>query len=239
MDLKKEAARVAYTLITNNSSVGLGDGVTIRWLADYIIEGIKNGLTINLYTSSLKTQNFLQEAGMTVLDISSAETLDQYFDGCDQIDIQLNAFKSGAGIHTIEKLLASMAKKFILLAEDSKFVSKLDNKFPMVLEVLPQATFFVLKEMKSFFPEVSLLIRVSDGKNSPVITRNGNYLVDCRFRELPELEFLQNFCKNITGVVEISLFYKIAKEAIIVGNQGTRRFERKNNLVTMIDQLPV
>ena len=235
MNLKKEAARAAFTLIKNNSSVGLGDGVTIRWLADYIAEGIKNGLAVNLYTSSMQTRDFLLEAGMTVLDISSADELDLYFDGCDQVDSELNALKSGAGIHTTEKLLASMAKKFIILADASKFVPELENKFPVVLEVLPQATLFVLKQLKISFPGATLLIRYSDGKNSPVITRNGNYLIDCRFQELPELEFLQQLCKNITGVVETSLFYKIANEAIIVDNQGTRRFVRKNNLVTMID----
>jgi ribose 5-phosphate isomerase A len=233
MDLKKEAARAAFTLVKNNSSVGLGDGVTIRWLAGYIIEGIKNGLTIKLYTSSLQTQDFLLDAGMTVLDFSSADELDQYFDGCDQVDSKLNALKSGAGIHTTEKLLASMAKKFIIIADATKFVSKLENKFPLVLEVLPQATLFVLKQMKEFFPGTTLLIRAPDGKNSPAITRNGNYLVDCRFQELPELEFLQQLCKNITGVVETSLFYKIAHEAIIVDDQGVRWFERKNDLVIM------
>ena len=235
MDLKKSAAREAYTLIKNNNSVGLGDGVTIRWLADYIFEGIKNGLNINLYTSSIQTQNYLKEAGIPVLDISTADQLDQYFDGCDQIDSQLNAFKSGAGIHTMEKLLASMAKKFIILAEATKFVSKLENKFPLVLEVIPLAKHYVLKEMKSIFPDVSLLLRVLDGKNTPVISRNGNHLIDCRFPVLPELEYLQTQCKNMTGVVEISLFYKIVHEAIIVDDQGVRRFERNKDLITLAD----
>ena len=234
MDLKKEAARIAFTLIRNNSVVGLGDGSTIRFLAEYIIDEIKKGLTLRLYTSSRQTQIFLQEGGITVYDFSLTDELDQYFDGCDQVDSQLNAFKSGAGIHTTEKILASMAKKFILLAEDSKFVDTLENKYPLVLEVIPQAVFFVMRKMKSLFPDTILSTRTTEDNKTPVTTRYGNNLIDCRFPVLPELELLQNNCKKITGVVDISLFYKLAHEAVIVGNQGVRRFERKNNLVTMI-----
>jgi ribose 5-phosphate isomerase A len=238
MDLKKEAARVAYTFITNNTSIGLGDGVTVRWLAGYLKDGMNTGLNISIYTSSQQTQEFLQAEGITVLDISKADTLDQYFDGCDQIDGNLNALKSGAGIHTLEKLLASMAKKFIILADASKFVSKLESKFPLVLEVLPQATCFVLKEIQSLYQEASLSIRSSpDNADRPVLTRNGNYLINCRFSAWPEPEIIQDQCKKITGVVEISLFYKMVSEAIITGNHGILRYERKNNLVS-IRQLP-
>lgn len=238
MDLKKESARVAYTLIANKSSVGLGDGTTIRLLAEYIIDGIKNGLTLRLYTSSLQTQNFLQEAGITVYDFTSIDELDQYFDGCDQVDSQLNAFKSGAGIHTTEKLLASMARNFYILAESTKFVNRLENKYPLVLEILPAAAPFVLRELKSLYPDAALSMRLSAGTSEPVITRYGNYLLDCRFPLLPELASLQSHCKNITGVVEISLFYGIASGAIIADREGVKKFEKKNNQVTMTDQYP-
>jgi ribose 5-phosphate isomerase A len=236
-ELKKEAARVAYTLVTNKASLGLGDGVTIRCLASYIQNGINNGLNIKLYTSSVQTALFLQEAGIKVLDISLAENLDLYFDGCDQIDVHLNALKSGAGIHTNEKLLAAMAKKFIILADASKFVRKLDNKFPLVLEVLPQAIGFVQKEMEKIFSETSISIRTSDNSNKQVITRNGNYLIDCFFPEWSEPGFVQTQCKNIIGVVEISLFYKMVNEAIIAGNDEIIRYERKDNLVSIINKL--
>ena len=84
------------------------------------------------------------------------------------------------------------------------------------------------------FPDIILSTRTAEDNKTPVTTRYGNNLIHCRFPVLPELELLQNNCKNITGVVDISLFYKLAHEAVIVGNQGVRRFERKNNLVTMI-----
>ena len=102
MELKKGAAHVAYTLIKKDTSVGLGDGSTIRFLASYLKDGIDSGLNVKLYTSSMQTQEFLHHLGMIALDISLRDSLDLYFDGCDQIDEHLNVLKSGAGIHTIE-----------------------------------------------------------------------------------------------------------------------------------------
>jgi ribose 5-phosphate isomerase A len=240
MDLKKEAARVAYSLIRNNSSIGLGGGSSIRWLASYLMDGINGGLNVRVYTSSFKTQQFLQEAGLTVSDISLTDSLSLYFDECDQLDIQFNALKSGAGIHPQEKLQATMAMKFVILVEESKFISNFDPRYPLVLEVLPQATGFVLKMMKATFPKTTLSIRrFADNAEEPVITRNGNFLIDCRFPEWPEPEFIQKQCKNITGVVEISLFYRMVNEAIIAGNHGVFRYQRKNDLVSIISQNPL
>jgi ribose 5-phosphate isomerase A len=238
MDLRKETARVAFTCIRNNSSVGLGDGSTILFLAEYIIEAIKKGLTLQLYTSSFQTQNYLEKNGINVKDFSSINRLDQYFDGCDQVDRQLNAFKSGSGIHTTEKLLASMAGKFFLLADESKFATRLDNKFPLVLEVLPPATDYILREIKLLFPNVLSSLRMSQN-NIPATTRYGNWLVDCRFSRLPGLKILNTHCKSVPGVVETSLFYKIASGAFIAGSREVRRFERNSNRVNLIKKYPV
>ena len=149
MDVKKEAARVASTLVVENTLVGLGDGSTVRLLADFLIDRMNAGLEIRLYTSSQLTLEFLQRRDVFVNDISHTGVLDIYFDGCDQIDGRLNALKSGSGIHTMEKLLASMAKKFVIIGDDSKFVQKLDPTFPLVLEVLPLAITFVQRILLS------------------------------------------------------------------------------------------
>ena len=231
MDIKKEAARVACTLVEDHTSVGLGDGSTVRLLAEFLINRMNTGLKISLFTSSLKTQDFLQTAGVMINDISGTDTLDIYFDGCDQIDGRLNALKSGSGIHTMEKLLASMAKKFVIMGDDAKFVQTLDAKFPLVLEVLPSAIAYVQRMMLSLFPEAMLAIRLSGQDGRPLLTRHGNLLLDCRFCEWPELETVQLQCKKITGVVEISLFYQLVDEAIIAGIHGVSRYERRNDQI--------
>jgi ribose 5-phosphate isomerase A len=240
MDLKKEAARAAYSLVENETTLGLGDGTAVRWLSAYIIDGIHAGLQLKLYTSSIKTQQLLLESGIPVNDISRADHLDQYFDGCDQLDLELNALKSGAGIHTQEKLLAVMAKNFILLADESKFISAFDPVFPLVLEVLPQAVGFVSKELVRILPGVSLSIRKSpENQSEMMITRNGNYLIDCRFQQWPDPEFIQNQTKPITGLVEISLFYKMADGAFIAGRNGVTRYQRIHDHVQITGRYPV
>jgi len=143
--------------------------------------------------------------------------------------------KSGSGIHTMEKLLASMAKKFVIIGDDSKFVQKLDPAFPLVLEVLPVAMAYVQRIISSLYPVSVLAIRLlPDQEYEPVLTRNGNFLLDCHFQEWPELEDLQVQCKKITGIVEISLFYQLVNGAIIAGKDGISRYERRNGQIHLL-----
>jgi ribose 5-phosphate isomerase A len=238
MDAKKEAAQVASTLADGNTSVGLGDGSTVRLLAAYLIDRMNAGLEIRLYTSSQQTSEFLRRRDVLVNDISRTDTLDIYFDGCDQIDGRLNALKSGSGIHTMEKLLASMAKKFVIIGDASKFVQRLDPKFPLVLEVLPSAIAFVHRIMLSLYPDCTLTVRKSPApEDKPALTGNGNLLLDCWFREWPELEMIQIQSKKITGVVEISLFYQMVDEAIIAGRDGVTCYARRNDQIHLLQSI--
>jgi ribose 5-phosphate isomerase A len=238
MDFKKEAARIASTIVEDNTSVGLGDGSTVRLLAEYLIDRLNAGLEIRLYTSSPQTLEFLQRRDVLVNDISGTDTLDIYFDGCDQIDDSLNALKSGSGIHTMEKLLASMAKKFVIIGDDSKFVQRLDPAFPLVLEVLPVAMAYVQRIMLLLYPGCTITVRKSpDPENQPVLTRNGNLLLDCWFREWPDLEMIQIKCKKITGVIEISLFYQMVNEAIIAGKDGIARYSKRNDQIHLLQTI--
>jgi ribose 5-phosphate isomerase A len=240
MDLKKDAARLAFTLVENNSSVGLGDGSAVLNLAAYLLDGINQGLKVNLYTSSFKTEQFLEESGVIVNDISKSDSLNQYFDGCDQVDGKLSALKSGSGIHTQEKLLATMAQHFFILADESKFVTEFDSRFPLVLEVLPQAINFVMKELKRIYTGVNLSIRRSaNAENALQVTRNGNNLIDCFFPEWPDTELVQYLTHMIIGVIEISLFYKIADEALIAGKNGVSRYQRQNDQINKISEHPL
>jgi ribose 5-phosphate isomerase A len=125
----------------------------------------------------------------------------------------------------MEKLLASMAKKFVIMGDAPKYVRKFDPKIPLALEVIPAAITFVQKTISSLFPGCTLSIRKSAiPVGDPVLTRNGNFLLDCRFPEWPDLEMIQIQCKKITGVIEISLFYQMVHEAIIAGNDGVARY---------------
>ena len=152
--------------------------------------------------------------------------IDIYFDGCDQLDRQLNALKSGGGIHTQEKLLANMAKQFVLIGDEAKLVDSFDLKYPLVLEILPQSVSFVPFKIIQLFAGTRSVMRMNDKKDGPVITENGNYLVDVYFEKWPELSSINTNFKSVPGIVETSLFYQIANKAVIAGEKGVIVLER-------------
>ena len=220
MNFKQDAAAKAITFIKDNFIVGLGAGSTIAYIVDYLKTKINEGLSIQLVSSSYTTKQLLVRENLAVLPMEFCKQIDIYFDGCDQFDQQLNALKSGGGIHTQEKLLASMAKQFILVGDDSKLVETFDTKYPLVIEMLPQSATFVPYKIQTLFPGVKIQMRMSDKKDGAVITENGNYLLDVYFEQWPALSSINQTFKNIAGVVETSLFYGMAHKAIIAGENG-------------------
>jgi ribose 5-phosphate isomerase A len=227
MDLKKEAAQKAVSFIKSNTIVGLGAGSTIAHMVDFLSEDIKNGLVLTMVTSSFNTHELLLQKGFAVQSIKDVTALDIYFDGCDQVDKNLNALKSGSGIHTREKLLASMAKQFLLVGDEAKYTEQFDTTYPMVIELLPEAFRYVPASIQKLFPGVKTAIRMSDKKEGAALTDNGNYLLDIWFTIWPHLQQLNSLIKAITGVVETSLFYNLAHKAIIAGKDGIKIIEKE------------
>jgi ribose 5-phosphate isomerase A len=227
MNLKKEAALKAISFIKPRQFVGLGAGSTIAFIVELLSEQVKAGLELNVLTSSFSTNQLLLQKGFSVLPVADVEKIDIYFDGCDQVDHHLNALKSGGGIHTKEKLLASMATQFILAGDESKYVAQFTTACPLVIEFLPEALRYVPVRIQQLFADVKVVMRMSDKKDGAVITENGNYLLDVWFDSWPELSQLNPIIKSITGVVETSLFYNLAHKAIIAGNDGVRIIEKQ------------
>ncbi|HSN07929.1 MAG TPA: ribose 5-phosphate isomerase A [Hanamia sp.] len=226
MNFKQEAAAKAITLVNENDIVGLGAGSTMAYAIEFLKRRIEDGLIVKLVTSSFTTHQLLVKENLPVLPTNLFKEIDIYFDGCDQFDKQLNALKSGGGIHTQEKLLASMAKQFVLVGDNTKLVDSFDVNYPLVIEMLPQSLSFVPFKIETLFPEVKTSIRMGDKKDGPVITQNGNYLLDVYFESWSELHHINQSIKNITGVVETSLFYGLASKAIIAGENGVIVLER-------------
>lgn len=226
MNLKKEAALKAITLINHKNSVGIGAGSTMGFMVELLAAEVEKGLEIKIFTSSFTTRTLLLKNGFTPLNIADVKEIDLYFDGCDQMDKNLNALKSGGGIHTQEKLMASMAKQFILVGDEAKYADQLEGTYPLVIELLPEALTYLPSRIQYLFPEVKTVLRMSDKKDGPVITTNGNFLLDVWFQKWPPLSTVNQLMKEIAGVVETSLFYNLAKKAIIAGSDGVRIIEK-------------
>jgi ribose 5-phosphate isomerase A len=219
-DLKLEAAKAALQYIKPGQTIGLGAGSTIAHLVNLIAPETKLADTLTFTSSSFKTTSLLVQKGLNAKAPALLKYIDIYFDGCDQFDPELNALKSGGGIHTTEKILASMAAEFILLGDAAKFAPQLDTTYPLVIEVLPAALQIVLHQLTIDFPGAVLKQRISTQKDGAVISDNGNMLIDVYFDKLLSLDKLNISIGMVPGIVEHSLFYRMASKAIIASEDG-------------------
>ena len=220
IDYKMEAAKAAIKLIQPGQTIGLGAGTTIANLLSLLAADSELAASLAFVSSSFKTIGLIRQYDFNVQSITLTKNPDIYFDGCDQFDTELNALKSGGGIHTSEKILAAMAKEFILIGDAGKYADQLDITYPLVIEVLPAALQLVMQRLKNDFPDAKINIRMSDKKDGAAISDNGNLLLDVYFTQLLPLDQLNVLVKMIPGVVEHSLFYRMATKAIIARPEG-------------------
>lgn len=217
-DLKKICAKEAMKYIKNGMTVGLGGGRSIAYLAEYV--KADKGLKIRIVTPSVKTKLLCIENGLEVLHTGFVEKIDVAFDGCDQVDENLNALKSGGGIHTKEKLIASMADDYILLVDETKVEKSLTFKSPVVLEILEDSIKYVERKVLELGGKPE--IRSSDIKDGFTISDSGNLLMNVFFKNISDIKKLNDELINICGVIETSLFTNVITKALIASENGIR-----------------
>jgi len=217
-DLKKNCAKEAIKYIKSGMIIGLGGGRSIAYLIEHIKED-KN-LNVKIVTPSTKTRLLCIENGLEVLHTCSVDKVDVAFDGCDQVDENLNALKSGGGIHTKEKLIASMAKEYILLVDEAKVEMTLTFKAPVVLEILEDSLKYVERQVLELGGKP--VVRSSDIKDGFTISDNGNLLMNVDFNDVKDIYELNNSLINICGVIETSLFTNVITKVIIASEKGIR-----------------
>lgn len=217
-DLKKNCAKEAIKYIKDGMIIGLGGGRSIAYLIEHIKED-KN-LNVKVVTPSTKTKLLCIENGLEVLHTCFVDKVDVAFDGCDQVDENLNALKSGGGIHTKEKLIASMADEYILLVDEAKVEKTLTFKAPVVLEILEDSLKYVEKKVLELGGKP--VVRSSDIKDGFTISDNGNLLMNVEFHDVKDIYELNNRLINTCGVIETSLFTNVITKAIIANEEGIR-----------------
>lgn len=128
---------------------------------------------------------------------------DWTFDGADEIDTEHNMIKGRGGAMFKEKLLISSSPRTYIIADPSKIVTKLGSRFPIPIEIFPEALTYVEEVLRAYNPK-EIKLRMAEGKDGPVITENGNLILDAWFDNIPNN--LEESIKSITGVIECGLF---------------------------------
>ena len=206
--MKRRCAKAALAYVPQKGLIGLGGGETIQYLAEEIKE---SGRQISIVSPSPKTREICESLDIEVVDMKQAANLLVAFDGCDQVDRSLNALKSKGGIHTKEKITASMAKEYILLADESKVVDQFDGKVPLVLEIVEEAAAF--------------LISILEGEGYSCRMRSEK-LMEVFLPDERSYKESSSWMKQLPGVIETSFFDHIAKKALVVTKDGTYVIER-------------
>ncbi len=226
MIMKKKCALYASKLVKDGMVVGLGGGSTISYLIDYVKDK-----DIKVVSHSSKTVLLAQKMGLTVLNTQYVDHVDIAFDGCDEVDSHLNALKSGGGIHTQEKIIASMADEYIVLVDESKFHETLAFKVPVVVEVLPKAYSVVKKKLEKLNGNVEL--RTASNKDGFLMSDEGNILLDVYFDGVQDIRLLNQTLLMMPGVVDTSLFVDILTGMILVNDKGVFKKERNGEFYAL------
>lgn len=219
--MKQKCAEEAFKLVKDGTVIGLGGGGTVSILVGLIAQA---GLSVRVVTPSTRTAALCAEHGLPVLPTWTVDAIDIAFDGCDELDGSLNALKSCGGIHTNEKIVASLANEYVLLADESKVFAALPFTHPVVLEVIPEAKALVEKRVQAFGGAAAY--RVSGAKDGFTVTDHGNYLLDMQIAPPDDLAAFHEVLLHIPGVVDTSLFYRVAARALVAGPGGVRQLTR-------------
>jgi ribose 5-phosphate isomerase A len=224
---KKMAALEAVKHVKDGFVVGLGSGST----AAYAIEEIGNGMKRkNLHVLGVPTsyQSFMVAVknGIPITTLEEHPVLDVTIDGADQVDGKLNVIKGMGGALTREKIVASASKQNIIVADESKKVGLLgENCQPVPIEVLLVAVPFVTRKLKE--AGGTPILREGKGKVGPVITDNGNVILDVNFGPIRKPANLARDLKAISGVIETGLFVGMTDMVYIGKRSGVERLEKE------------
>jgi len=202
-DAKKAAGEAAAELVKSGMVVGLGTGSTVAWTIKRLGSRVLDeGLDFLGVPTSYQAENLAIASGIKLTTLNQHPDLDLAIDGADQVDFNLFAIKGGGAAHTKEKVVACSARKFVIVADESKFAEHLNHGVPV--EVLPFAARLAERRLKELggMP----VLRLGKMKDGPVITDNGNFVMDVDFGVIEDPAALAAKLCRIPGVVEHGIF---------------------------------
>ncbi|MBC3936233.1 ribose-5-phosphate isomerase RpiA [Undibacterium rugosum] len=220
-ELKLAVAQAAIAYVVEGEIVGVGTGSTANFFIDELAK-MKDKIKAAV-ASSEATAERLRAHGMTVLDLNEVTRMPVYIDGADEINASGAMIKGGGAALTREKIVASVAEKFVCIADGSKLVDTL-GRFPLPVEVIPMSYAVVGRQLSALGGEAKL--RLKDGQ--PLVTDNGNYILDVHGLQITDPMALENAINNIVGVVTVGLFARQGADVCLLGTaEGVKTLKYK------------
>lgn len=199
---KKAAGIAAADLVKDGMVVGLGTGSTTAYTIAELGRRVDEGLDIIAVVTSYQSEMLAIQAGITLTSLAEHPNLDIAIDGADQIDSGMNVIKGGGAAHTREKVVSRSAERFVVVADESKLSDKLSHFVP--LEVLPYAKEYVSQQVCRIGGRPGL--RMAARKDGPVISDNGNFIIDASFGVIENPVILSALLSQVAGIVEHGIF---------------------------------
>lgn len=219
---KKEAAEAAVELVRPGMVIGLGHGSTARYALLKIAELLRTGKLWDIkgVPCSKKVEEEAKALGIPLTTLEEHPELDLTIDGADEIDPKLNVIKGGGGAMLREKIVAQATRYEVIVADDTKFSPRLGTRAPVPVEVLPFGWRTHLRFLESLGARVSLRVN-ADG--TPFLTDQGNYVLDCYFGPIQDVDGLTKELDLRAGIVGHGLFVGLVDEVFLAGPSGVRR----------------
>ena len=219
--LKKIAAEKAAEEIREAMVVGLGTGSTVYYALLKIGEMVRDGLNIIGIPTSSGTEKIATEQGIPLSTLAAHPIIELTIDGADEVDVHLNLIKGGGAALVREKIIANVSRRILIVVDESKVSRVLGTSFALPVEIVQ----FGWEATKRSVDQICGQSELRGGIQKPLITDNGNYILDCHFDGIPEPEKVELQLNNIPGVVENGIFVNRADKIIIGTPSGIRYLE--------------
>ncbi|KAI8580958.1 hypothetical protein K450DRAFT_235439 [Umbelopsis ramanniana AG] len=223
---KKVAAyrAVDENITAEHKVIGIGSGSTVVYAVERILQR-KELQHIVYIPTSFQSRLLITEGGLTLGSIEQFPEIDVTIDGADEVDPQLNAIKGGGACQFQEMVVAKAAKKFVMIADYRKKSKSLGTEWVkgVPIEVVPLAykvVMHALNNLLSVKPQFTKL-RMAVQKAGPVVTDNGNFVIDAHFGPIADPHKLGQEIKLLTGVLEVGLFCRMAEIAYFGEEDGS------------------
>jgi ribose 5-phosphate isomerase A len=226
--LKRLAGVAAAKLVVDGMVCGMGTGSTARFFIEEVGRRVReDGLHVTAVPTSFQSRLLCQQYGITLRDAQDCQRIDLAVDGADEVDPDLNVTKGGGAAHTMEKLVASMARQFVVVVDESKLVPRLGTTIDIPIEVIVPALGYVTDVITRMGGQPRLRMGVK--KDGPVVTDNGQLVLDVKFGPEVNLREVDARLHDTPGVLETGLFFDLASKVLVGLSDGmiVKTLERK------------